>query len=183
MKSIGINKERGQKRIYRFLMILLMAVFGGSTIFAQNSLPAPGSGGSFNPAPIGGSPGGLGGGPGMGLGSGPGNMGNPILPPGPGWGNQWGSSWNSPSWTNQGITNVIACGYDFRGIWRTIPLNVAYTFNGADYNVTVLAAYNPWTQQWNNNLSTPAYETAFYLRGTTYDYFVNLSTGTYYFNL
>ena len=182
MKSTGKYKGFG-KAILAFL--ILMAASVGA--MAQNSLPAPGSGGSFRPAPVGGG-GGMG--PGM-MGPGPGMMGNPGPPPPAAWGSPWGPGWsssptivvNTPSWTNQGTTNVIACGYDNRGIWRTVPLHVAYVYNGVQYDVTVLSAYNPWTQSWNRGLSTPAYNTDYYLRGNSYDFYTVLSTGTYYFNL
>lgn len=179
------NICRKHRRLH-ILAVVVAAVIGTFGAFSQNSLPAPGSGGSYNPAPIGGGWGG----PGM-MGPGPGMIGNPGPPPGPAWGSPWGPGWsssptivvNSPSWTNQGTTTVIACGYDARGIWRTIPLHVAYVFNGADYDVTVLSAYNPWTETWTKGLSVPAFNTNFYLRGQTYDFYTNLSTGTYYFNL
>ncbi len=109
----------------------------------------------------------------------------------------WGSPWCSPSvglnisfgtnsgfsGQNQGTTNVMACGYDARGIWRVLPLYVAYQWNGAQYDVTVLNAWNPWTDMWNRGVDMPAYNTSYYLRGNTYDFYTPLSTGTYYFNL
>ena len=82
-----------------------------------------------------------------------------------------------------GETNVIACGYDATGVWRTIPMRVAYVYNGVDYDVTVLAAYNPWTDMWNRGLNVAAYNTNYYLRGVYYDFYTVLSTGTFYFNL
>lgn len=163
------------------------AAFGLLTIAslsAQNSLPAPGSGGSFNPAPIGG--GNPGGGPGWGNGNGIGpGWGNNGLGwnPGPGWGNP-NPGWNNgPAFVNQGTVNVIACGYDARGIWRTLPLHVAYTYNGFEYDVTVLNAWNPWTSTWNVGVDMPAYNTSYYINGQTYNFYAPLSTGTYYFNL
>ncbi len=155
---------------------------GGSSLGAPggggSSAAAPGSGGSFQPnAPIG---------PANGLGWNPG--------PGPGWNNGWGPGWNnwysnppvvvnvSPN-PNQGVEKVIACGYDAQGIWRVIPLKVAYTYNGVQYNVTVLSAWNPWTQMWNTGVDQTAYNTYYYLRGVYYNFYAPLSTGTYYFNL
>lgn len=158
--------------------ISLAATFGALTAAAQNSLPAPGTGqvgGGFGP------------GPGWG-GSGPGF--------GPNWGGAWGSPWGpgynyGPAWApslgnpnlnNSGTGIVNACGYDANGIWRVIPLNIAYTYNGF-YNVTVINAWNPWTQSWNRDIMQPAYQTTYLLNGTTFHWYAPLSTGTYYFNL
>lgn len=187
MKSKDYISKRRWLRLATSLIMVVMAVAGA---FAQNSLPAPGSGGRYNPAPIGGGVGNWGMRPGM-MGPGPGMIGNPGPPPGPAWGSPWGPGWsssptivvNSPSWTNQGETNVIACGYDAMGVWRTIPMHVAYVFNGVDYDVTVLSAYNPWTDMWTKGINQPAYNTNYILGGQTYDFYTNLSTGTYYFNL
>lgn len=155
------------------IFVLTFIGLGCLGMSAQNSLPAPGSGGSFNPAPIGGGPGGPGpGGPGMGPGPG---MGMGL---GPGWG--WGGGMAA---VNQGTVNVIATGYDNFGRLRNIPMNVAYTFSYGQYNVTVLAAYNPFTMMWNPNLDVPAYNTSYFLNGNTYNFYVPLSSGTYYFNL
>lgn len=148
---------------------------------AQNSLPAPGSGGNYNPG------GGGFGGPANGIGWNPG----PAAPP-PAWGSPWGSGWNypstvvinnSPSIPNQGVTKVIACGYDAQGIWRVLPLTVSYQYNGVQYNVNVLNAWNPWTDCWDRGVDLPAYNTSYILRGVTYDFYVVLPTGTFYFNL
>ena len=188
----GNNYKGIARTISRIAVVVLTVIAGSVCAFSQNSLPAPGSGGSYKPAPVGGGGGGggWGMGPGM-MGPGPGMMGNPGPPPGPAWGCPWGPGWsssptivvNSPSWTNQGTTDVVACGYDYTGIWRTIPMHVAYVFSGAEYDVTVLSAYNPWTGSWMRGLNTPAYNTTYYLRGQTYDFYTNLTTGTYYFNL
>ena len=53
----------------------------------------------------------------------------------------------------------MACGYDAQGNWRTLPLQVSYTWNGFSYDVTVLNAWNPWTQSWNIGVDMPAYST------------------------
>ncbi|MDE5773205.1 MAG: hypothetical protein K2H86_01940 [Muribaculaceae bacterium] len=171
------------KRNLIALALALVTVVGA---MAQNSAPAPGSGGAFTPN-MGGGPGG----PGGPMGGGPGGP----VGPGPGWGSPWGPGYSSPSIvinptitvpivnTNSGITKVIACGYDAQGIWRTIPLTVSYSYNGVSYNVQVLNAWNPWTDMWNRGVDQPAYATNYFLRGNTYDYYTNLSTGTYYFNL
>lgn len=155
-------------------------------LMAQNSAPAPGSGGSFNPAPANG----IGWNPGPGY-AGPGAMwGN-----GPAWGCDptWGPSWNSsptiivnasyPASPNNGVTNVMACGYDATGVWRTLPLTVEYSYNGVQYNVEVLNAWNPWTSTWSRGVDEPAYATSYFLNGTTFDYYTVLPTGTFYFNL
>lgn len=140
--------------------------------------------------------------------NGPGNQGNPgnpggvFGPSGPqnnmGWnpapignGNPWNYGGNpmpvvvmqQPVIPNQGITKVIACGYDAEGIWRVLPLTVSYQYNGVQYNVNVLNAWNPWTDQWDMGVDQPAYNTNYYLRGVTYDFYTSLSTGIYYFNL
>ena len=183
-------------------LILIMGLLTGcSTAFAQNSAPAPGSPQGMNgniplgPGPVisaPGSPSGLGNGPAPAPGSGIYNPGAPTPPP-PQPGN-WGSPWNngpliintplsSPDWQNNGYTTVMACGYDAQGVWRTIPLRVEYDNNGAFYNVTVISAWNPWTNMWNYNVDQPAYNTSYFLNGRTYDFYTNLSTGTFYFNL
>lgn len=145
---------------------------------AQNSLPAPGTGGNSMPAP------------------GTGSSFNPG-PPAGSWGNPWNSpgwnTWNgpmivntpmsSPNWQNAGTMNVIGVGYDVQGVWRTIPMTVSYQYNGVQYNVTVVNAWDPWSDSWNTGIYDQAFNTNYYLRGITYNFYVVLSTGTYYFNL
>lgn len=152
---------------------------------AQNSLPAPGSGGSFQPNT------------GGGFGPGPvyGPAWNPGPPPPTYWGSPWYTGWNStpsivvsPSvstgnFVNQGITRVIANGYDAMGVWRVLPLVVSYQYDGVQYDVTVLNAWNPWTDQWDKGLDVQAFNTNYILRNVTYDYYAVLSFGTFYFNL
>ncbi|MDE6576918.1 MAG: hypothetical protein K2J82_11005 [Muribaculaceae bacterium] len=151
----------------------LMLGFGNLNMSAQNSMPAPGSGGAYNPAPIGAPM------PPVGP--------APIAPGGPGFGGPgWG--WNNspvvnPVYANQGTVNVVALGYDNFGRLRTIPMTVAYTFSYGEYDATVLSAYNPFTMSWMPGLNVPAYNTSYYLNGTTFNFYVPLSTGTYYFNL
>ena len=58
-----------------------------------------------------------------------------------------------------------------------------YSFNGVQYDVTVLNSWNPYTQMWNMGVDTPAYNTNYYFNGFTYNYYVVLPSGTYYFNL
>ena len=171
-----MKRKRKMRRTNLLKLIMTLAITGISAlgVYAQNSMPAPGSGGSFNPAPIGG------GGPGIG---GPG----PVAPGpmGPVFG---GPGWNvapvvTPVYANQGIVNVIATGYDNMGNLRNIPLRVGYTFSYGQYDVTVLSAYNPFTQTWMRGIDMPAYNTSYFLNGNTYDFYAPLSTGTYYFNL
>lgn len=165
-------------RVLATFMMAIAAVFGLS---AQNSLPAPGTGGSYHPSPIGG-------GGGWGGGFGP-SWGAPGPPPPSSWGGAWGPGWgysptiivNSPSWTDSGSVNVMACGYDAQGIWRDIPMRVRYHYNGVDYNVTVKDVWNPWTNSWMKHVDQPAYNTDYYLRGNTYDFYAPLSIGTFYF--
>ena len=64
-----------------------------------------------------------------------------------------------------------------------MPLIVEWHWNGVLYDVTLMDAWNPWTRVWEKQLNIPAYQTEYTLRGVTYDRYVNLSTGTYYFNL
>lgn len=151
----------------------------GISVTAQNSLPAPGSGGGFQPtAPVGGP----------GFGPGPG----PIAPAN--WGSPWYSGWSynpsivaSPiivnSVPNQGITKVVACGYDSFGTWRALPLLVSYQYNGVQYNVNVLNAWNPITQMWDKGVDVQAFNTDYVLRNQTYDFYTVLPFGTFYFNL
>lgn len=168
----------------RMFISALLAVAAVICVNAQNSLPAPGSGGSFTPN--------------NGIGWNPG----PQIPPGPGpapappmWGSPWYQGWNnspsiviSPSISignsmNQGTTKVMAAGYDAMGVWRVLPLLVSYQYNGVQYNVTVINAWNPWVDQWDTNLNIQAFNTSYILRGITYDFYAVLSFGTFYFNL
>ncbi|MDE6247840.1 MAG: hypothetical protein K2M41_08395 [Muribaculaceae bacterium] len=180
------------KKIKRYIALAIAGLISAAGVYAQNSAPAPGSGGSFNPAPSNG----IGWNPGPGQSApAPGSGGgfNPGPPAGgPMWGGPWGGGWNSspsvivnvtPNVMNNGITNVVGVGYDAQGIWRTVPMRVAYSYNGAYYNVQVLSAWNPWTDMWNRNVDQQAFNTSYFLRGQTYDFYVPLTTGTYYFNL
>lgn len=120
----------------------------------------------------------------------PGPLQNPVSPPPaapnvpPGWGAP-GTLTNPPSqdWMNQGTLNVMATGYDSEGVKKQIPLNVSYNFNGVNYNVTVNNAWNPYTENWNLGVDIPAYATNYYINGFTYNYYVSLPIGTFYFNL
>lgn len=171
------------------LGVMAMVMAFGIGANAQNSLPAPGSGGSFQPA------GGYGGGYGAGFNDGL-NAGlnwNPGPPPPAVWGNPWYGGWNySPTivvnptespLSDQGTTKVIACGYDAQGVWRVLPLLVSYQYTGAQYSVNVLNAWNPWTDSWEKGVDVPAYNTDHWLKNVEYDFYVVLSTGTFYFNL
>ena len=183
-------------------MVLVAALALGGLSFgayAQNSVPAPGTGGDFTPngMPIGG-PGPVVGGSGLNLtpnyqgpapapGSGVYNPGPGVPPPAPNPGPSPiivnTPPLSNPDWQNNGVMNVVACGYDAQGVWQTIPMTVSYNYNGVQYNVTVLSAYNPWTQTWNRGIDDPAFNTSYFINGNTYNFYVNLSTGTYYFNL
>ncbi len=166
--------------ILRAFVAATSILSGVAIMVAQNSLPAPGSGGSYQPnIPSGGWGGGF----------------NPGPPPPSYWGSPWYSGWDysptivvSPSITtnnfqNQGVTKVVACGYDAQGVWRVLPLVVSYQSNGIQYDVNVLNAWNPWTDHWNRNLDVPAYNTDYTLRGNNYDFYTVLPFGTFYFNL
>ncbi|MCM1370180.1 MAG: hypothetical protein NC204_07400 [Candidatus Amulumruptor caecigallinarius] len=166
------------RKVQRFIAFTAFAFYAISAAVAQNSLPAPGSGGSFNPNP----------GPSYGGGF------NPGPPPPSYWGSPWYNGWGyspsiviSPSvsndFQNQGVTKVVACGYDATGVWRVLPLVVSYQYNGIQYDVNVLNAWNPWTDQWDRNIDVQAYNTDYVLRNVTYDFYTILSFGTFYFNL
>lgn len=125
---------------------------------------------------------------------GPGNIpppGAPVPPPGPaqtppppGWGAPgFLSTPPAGEWMNQGNLNVMATGYDAESVLVQIPLYVSYSFNGANYDVTVLNSWNPMSQTWNVGVDTPAYQTSYYFNGFTYNYYAVLPSGTYYFNL
>lgn len=128
---------------------------------------------------------------------GPGWTGNGFGPEVPMWGTSpgmmTGDPWGPGAFTgpdngpgvnlNYGISHLIGVGYDAQGVWETIPLVVKWHWNGVTYDVKVLTAWNPWTRAWDGQLDLSAFQTQYTLRGVTYDYYVNLSTGTYYFNL
>lgn len=90
---------------------------------------------------------------------------------------------SSPNWQDAGTTNVVAVGYDAQGVYRAIPLTVSYQYNGVQYDVTVVNAWDPWTNSWDYGVYDNAYNTSYYLRDTVYNFYTILSTGTYYFNL
>lgn len=172
-------------RIFTILAALILS-FG--SIYAQNSAPAPGSGGAFTPN-VGPGPGG----PGPG---GPGAPGNGFGPNVPMWGSSnsmmnggpWGPGafsgpyYNNGPGFNYGTAKVVAVGYDAQGVWETVPMVISYEWNGFYYDVNVQSALNPWTQMWDTNLDIPAFQTTYTLRGVPYTFYANLSTGTYYFN-
>lgn len=184
MKITPRSRKSGKGGRYILTLMLALAVAGASA----QSLPAPGSGGSFQ-----GGGGGFGGNSLMAPGSGGGFQPNPGPGPGP-VPPPWGSPWNgpgvnvninvgSPGWQNSGNVTVVGCGYDARGIWRSIPMRVYYQWNGVQYNVTVLSAWNPWSDMWIRGIDQPAYNTSYYSHGQTYNFYAPLATGTYYFNL
>lgn len=149
---------------FKMSVLLILASPFVNSAFAQNSLPPPGYG-SLKPRhnPFWGNP----------------FLNNPqMIPP-----FSINRPLSSPDWQNNGYENVIAVGSGAQGVWRSIPLNISYSFNGAQYNVTVINAYNPWSQSWMNGIYIPAYSTYIFLKGTYYKYCVDLSVGTFYFNI
>lgn len=160
--------------LHTFLIVVIAALFA-TMAEAQNSFPAPGNGNRGSSMPP------------------PGNN-SLMTPSGPGWGNPWNNAWNSPippgmpavntpGWQNTGTMSVLGCGYDAQGVWRVIPMSVSYNYNGIQYNVTVINAWDPWFRQWDYDVDVPAVNTTYLLRGTYYNFYVVLSTGTFYFNL
>lgn len=111
--------------------------------------------------------------------------GGPVAPPPPppGWGGPGFLAAQPVNTMSQGTINVMATGYDTESVLVQIPLVVSYAYNGAYYDVTVLNAWSPFTQSWNIGVDEPAYQTDYYFNGFTYNYYVNLSSGTFYFNL
>lgn len=165
-------------------MIVAGILMTPAVAMAQGSLPAPGSGGAFTPAAPAGPPNGIGWNPGP----------NPAAPGWAGINNGWPSSWTwnpAPAAVvnpvivnpNQGYQKVIACGYDSFGNWKVIPMLVSYQYNGIQYDVNVINAWNPITASWDTDIDMPAYNTLYGLRGVNYHFYTPLSTGTYYFNL
>lgn len=103
-------------------------------------------------------------------------------------GGPWGVGYFGPTTPptvnfNSGVMQVVAVGYDVQGVWETVPLIIDWDWGGVIYDITVVNAWNPWTQVWDDSVNIPAYQTTYTLRGNTYNWYVNLSTGTYYFNL
>lgn len=162
--------------INRFKPLGILAAFlflDAAAILAQPLPPPPGQGpppGEGPPPPI--------------------TAGAPLPPPGnvapppPGWGAP-GYLVSPPSqdWMNNGYLNVMATGYDTESVLVQIPLYISYSFNGVNYNIMVLNAWNPYTQSWNIGVDSQAFQTSYYFNGFTYNYYVNLPSGTFYFNL
>ena len=107
----------------------------------------------------------------------------PSPPPPPGWGAPGFLASPPPTGFNQGTINVMATGYDSESVQVQIPLVVSYAFNGVNYDVTVLNSWSPLTQTWNIGVDVPAYQTSYYMNGFSYNYYAQLPSGTYYFNL
>lgn len=175
--------------VWRKAMIALLLPLA-SIAFGQSSLPAPGSGGSYRPGGGGGWNSSSLPAPGSGGSYRPNPGWGPGVPPPAGWGSPWGGGglnvnigFGSPGWQDQGVITVMGCGYDSMGIWRTLPLRVSYAWNGVQYNVTVVSAWNPWSDMWNRGIDMPAYNTSYYINGQNFSFYAPLSTGTYYFNL
>ncbi len=156
------------KVLYFILTVLLSSVVAGATPgFPPPGGSVPGHGSSF-PAPGGIAPSDV--------------WGTPRPPFYGGWGPGMIPVGN-PDWQNSGKINVISCGYDAKGDWQVMPLKVSYKYNGIQYDVKVLDAWDPWTDMWDYGVDVPAVNTSYYLRGNNYDFYVVLSTGTFYFNL
>lgn len=160
-----------------FLTIVLSIGLGTGLMSAQAPLPPPGQ----VPPPGQMPP------PGM---NNPGTIPPPPppgpaqTPPPPGWGGP-GYLATPPAgeWMNEGTLNVMATGYDSESVLVQIPLCVSYSFNGVNYDVTVLNSWNPYTQTWNIGVDSPAYNTTYYFNGFNYNFYTVLPSGTYYFNL
>ena len=163
------------KRIFKFNLIsawltfLVLFITGISTMYSQPT-PPPGLG---TPPPINGQP-----------------VAPPPSPYSPGMNTPPGWSYNGflppapiNNDMNQGTINVMATGYDTESVLVQIPLVVSYSFNGVNYDVTVLNAWNPLTQTWNMGVDQQGFQTSYYFNGFNYNYYTNLSTGTFYFNL
>lgn len=169
------------RHILRPAGLLLLIAAALTPAAAQNSLPRPGAGGFGGPGPA------------MPPGA-PAPAPRPPFGGGP-WGNPWGMGGigpNSPYWTSMNPTpvfqqngqeTVMAIGTGASGLPQRIPITVQYTSNGASYDVTVLNAWNTFTDSWNYNVDQQAYRTAYMMGGQMYNYYVPLSTGIYYFNL
>lgn len=177
MKILSIGK-------ITFGALLLLS---GMTIRAQEIPMGPGPVTSISPAPQNNPNGDI---PPIPQGPGPvvAENGQPVgamqTPPPPGWGGP-GSLPIPPNedWQNQGTMNVMSTGYDSEGVLKQVPLFISYQFNGVNYNITVLNAWNPYTYTWDANVDEPAYSTSYFFNGFTYNYYTVLSTGTFYFNL
>ena len=165
-----MKRENSFKNKKISLAILAAFIFGIVSVTAQPAPPPPpGMGGpqAFQPAPPAPVP-----------------NGPAQTPPPPGWGAP-GFLTTPPAgeWMNQGNINVMATGYDSESVLVQIPLYVSYSFNGVQYDVTVLNSWNPYTQTWNIGVDSPAYNTNYFFNGFTYNFYAVLPTGTYYFNL
>ncbi|MCM1005019.1 MAG: hypothetical protein NC402_01845 [Prevotella sp.] len=163
----------------KHIFLILVSIFCALCVNAQNSLPAPGGSAGGNSLP---APGGNSAGPAFMPPAGP-NWGSPWGPPPPASNPAWVPTYYGTGWQNGGNLTVLGCGYDAQGVWRIVPMRVNYDYNGIQYDVEVINAWNPWTDTWNYGVDVPAVNTSYYLRGNTYDFYAVLSTGTYYFNL
>lgn len=171
-------KREISKNFIKGVGLALMSLFlGAGSLFAQVLTPPPG------PLPPGPNPIGTPPPPGPGQ-IPPTGQGPTSPPPPPGWGSP-GCLVTPPTadWMNQGYMNVMATGYDTESVLVQIPLYISYNFNGVNYNVTVINSWSPLTQTWNLNVDTPANQTDYYFNGFTYNYYVVLPSGTFYFNL
>lgn len=159
------------------LAIAITVMVAGTGLTSAQMPPPPGDQDTFGPPPT--TPGMFGA-----PSPGPETPPPPAPAPPPGWGAP-GMLMNPPTadWMNQGTMNVMSTGYDSEGVMKQIPLFISYTFNGVNYNITVLNAWNPYTENWNIGVDIPAYSTSYYINGFTYNYYAVLPIGTFYFNL
>lgn len=167
-----MERSRILKLIKAAVLCGAVLLTGISSSFAQPGPPPPG----LNPPPPVGAPA-----PPSGPATPP--PPGPPAPPPPGWG--YPGYLNAPpaAGFNEGTINVMATGYDTESVLVQIPLVVTYQFNGVTYNVTVNNSWNPYTQTWNVGVDTPAFQTSYYFNGFNYNYYTNLPSGTFYFNL
>lgn len=118
----------------------------------------------------------------------PGSLTPPPPAPAPNVAPEWGAPGTltvppSQQWMNQGTMKVMATGYDTESVLVQIPLVVSYSFNGVNYDVTVLNVWNPYTQTWTVGVDEPAFRTSYYFNGFNYNFYAPLAIGTFYFNL
>lgn len=157
----NVRKHQKKSIILKSFLIMSALIAGSTSIYSQAPFPqGPGPVTSINGQPIGSVP-----------------------PPAPWGGPGTLSTPPTADWMNQGTMNVMATGYDAQGVLRQIPLHICYNFNGVNYNVMVLNAWDPFTQMWNMGVDQPAYSTSYFFNGFTYNWYAPLAIGTFYFNL
>ncbi len=174
----------GREQAWRLTLARRRCCFAVCSVgaVAQNSLPAPGAGGSFRP-----------------------DIGHPMAPQTVSdgtrihrfrgnWGSPWNSGWNSeadnrckPVACDSGtrVTRVVACGYDAQGNLACAPAYGQLSIQRRPIRgqrierLGILAIGS----MWDRGVDAPAYNTDYYLRGVEYSFYTVLPTGTFYFNL